>query len=242
MIVLRSAAFTTFFFVVTLTLLFAGWLFLWLPRPTFRRYIQLWPRIVYPAMKLLIGVDIEVRGRERVPPGPVIYASKHQSAWETMFFIWLNADTAYVMKKELTYIPFWGWYMRRCRHVVVDRTAGASAMRDMIRVAREILAEGRSIAIFPQGTRTAPGEGSERVPYHPGVAALYTQTGATVVPVALNSGMFWPRRSFIKRPGTLIVEFLDPIPPGMDRKVFAAVVEERIESRTRLLETQAGSA
>lgn len=242
MIALRSAAFTTAFFTITLVLLFAGWLFMWLPRRIFRRYVQLWPRLAYPAMRVFAGISIEVRGHERVPVEPVIYACKHQSAWETMFFIWLDADTAYVMKKELTYIPFWGWYMRRCRHVMVDRTAGASAMREMIRGAREILAEGRSIAIFPQGTRTSPGEAAENKPYHPGIAALYTQTGAKVVPVALNSGMFWPRRSFIKKPGTIVVEFLDPMPAGMDRKTFAAELENRIERHTRLLESEAASA
>jgi 1-acyl-sn-glycerol-3-phosphate acyltransferase len=239
MIWLRSTLFNAVFFAWCVFIIFTMWIVLPFPRGVMRRYVALWPWFAFPALRLLAGITFEVRGRERVPAEPVIFAAKHQSAWDTMFFLWLHPDTAYVMKAELARIPLWGWYARRCRHVLVDRKGGLSSMREMIRVSRAILAEGRSIVIFPEGTRTAPGTTGA---YHPGIAALYAQAGAKVVPVALNSGLFWPRRSFRKRPGTILVEFQEAIPEGLDRKAFMEELERRIEAPTRLLESESRRA
>jgi len=233
---LRSALFNLAFFAWCAFLILTMGVLLPASPGVMRRYVGLWPVGTFWALRWIAGVRIDVRGRERVPPGPVIFASKHQSAWDTMFFLWLDPHTAYVMKAELARIPLWGWYARRCRHVLVDRSGGMGAMRDMVKSAREILAEGRSVAIFPQGTRTRPGEVGGA--YHPGIAALYAQAGAPIVPVALNSGTVWPRRSFLKRPGTIVVEFQEPIPPGLERKAFMAELERRIEGPTRLLESE----
>ena len=232
----RSTLFNLVFFAWSAFLVFSMWALFPFPRGAMRRYVALWPRVMFPVLRALSGVRFEVRGRERIPAEPVIFAAKHQSAWDTMFFLWLHPDNAYVMKAELGRIPLWGWYARRCRHVMVDRKGGMSAMREMIRTTRDILAEGRSVVIFPEGTRTAPGRTGT---YHPGVAALYAQAGAKIVPVALNSGMFWPRRSFLKRPGTIIVEFQDPVPQELDRQGFMNELQRRIEQPTRLLETEA---
>ena len=159
--------------------------------------------------------------------GPAILAAKHQSAWDTIvFYRVLDADPVYVLKRELTWIPILGWYLRRVGMVAVDRKGGAAALRRMTATAHAALAEGRRIVIFPEGTRTAPGA---RRPYHPGVAALYAATDVPVVPVALDSGRYWPRRGFLKRPGTITLRILPPLPPGLARKAFVAELEHRIE-------------
>ena len=192
--ILRSLIFNILFFgQAALTLLF-GWAFLWMSMANYRRYIALWAHFANFLVRYLLGVRVEFRGTENVPDEAVIYACKHQSAWDTTLFLWLDANNAYVMKASLGRIPFWRWYVQHCGHILIDRSGGAGAMRDMIRKANAILADNRSIAIFPEGTRTAPGAPGT---YHPGIAALYSQSTAKVVPIALNSGLFWPRQSLM---------------------------------------------
>jgi 1-acyl-sn-glycerol-3-phosphate acyltransferase len=181
-------------------------------------------------------VRYEVRGIENLPPGPFIIASKHQSAWDTLIYNKLFPDCAYVLKRELFWFPFFGWFLWRVGMVGIDRSGGAKTLKLLVRGVRDRLAEGRTIIIFPQGTRTAPG--AERK-YLPGVSAIYAQSGVPVVPVALNSGMFWPRRRFIKRSGTIVLEILPPIAPGLDRRSFDRTLRERIEPATRKLEAEA---
>ena len=235
MLAIRSALFNILFIGWTIFLLSTLWLLMPIPKQYFRQAVALWPRGAFPLMRYLLGLTFEQRGLENIPNEPVIYASKHQSAWDTMYFLWHHEDNAYVMKGELNRIPFWKWYMDKCQHVVVDRRGGASAMREMISDTKSILADKRSVIIFPEGTRVAPGETRR---YHPGIAALYSQTNATVIPVALNSGYFWGRRHFIKKPGVLTIQFLPPIPKNMDRKAFMKELEIRIESATRKLENE----
>jgi 1-acyl-sn-glycerol-3-phosphate acyltransferase len=177
-------------------------------------------------LKHVAGIDYRVTGTEHLPSTPAIYASKHQSAWETLFLSRYLNFPAFVLKKELLSIPLFGWFLKRAGMIAVDRKGGASALRSMARQATETLESGRSILIFPEGTRVAPGQTK---PYQPGVAALYTQQKVPVVPVALNSGLFWGRRAFIKKPGTIVVQILPPIPPGLDRKAFMRDLESRIE-------------
>jgi 1-acyl-sn-glycerol-3-phosphate acyltransferase len=183
-------------------------------------------------LRNLVGLDYRVIGAENLPVGPAIFAAKHQSAWETLFFSRYLNYPAFVLKRELLSIPLFGWYLRKVGMIAVDRAAGASALRNMARQASEAFAEDRSILIFPEGTRVPPGQSR---PYHPGVAALYTQLKVPVVPVALNSGLFRGRRSFVKRPGTVTVQFLPPIPPGLDRKAFMRELESRIETAATAL-------
>ena len=235
MLAIRSALFNILFIGWTIFLLSTLWLLMPIPKQTFRKAVALWPHGSFPLMRYLLGLTFEQRGLENIPNEPVIYASKHQSAWDTMYFLWHHKDNAYVMKGELNRIPFWKWYMDKCQHVVVDRRGGASAMREMISDTKSILADKRSVIIFPEGTRVAPGETRR---YHPGIAALYSQTNATVIPVALNSGYFWGRRHFIKKPGVLTIQFLPPIPKNMERKAFMKELEIRIESATRKLENE----
>ena len=235
MLAIRSALFNILFIGWTIFLLSTLWLLMPIPKQNFRKAVALWPHGSFPLMRYLLGLTFEQRGLENIPNEPVIYASKHQSAWDTMYFLWHHEDNAYVMKGELNRIPFWKWYMDKCQHVVVDRRGGTSAMREMISDTKSILADKRSVIIFPEGTRVAPGETRR---YHPGIAALYSQTNATVIPVALNSGYFWGRRHFIKKPGVLTIQFLPPIPKNMDRKAFMKELEIRIESATRKLENE----
>ena len=235
MLAIRSALFNILFIGWTIFLLSTLWLLMPIPKQNFRKAVALWPHGSFPLMRYLLGLTFEQRGLENIPNEPVIYASKHQSAWDTMYFLWHHKDNAYVMKGELNRIPFWKWYMDKCQHVVVDRRGGTSAMREMISDTKSILADKRSVIIFPEGTRVAPGETRR---YHPGIAALYSQTNATVIPVALNSGYFWGRRHFIKKPGVLTIQFLPPIPKNMDRKAFMKELEIRIESATRKLENE----
>ena len=235
MLAIRSALFNILFIGWTIFLLSTLWLLMLIPKQNFRKAVALWPHGSFPLMRYLLGLTFEQRGLENIPNEPVIFASKHQSAWDTMYFLWHHKDNAYVMKGELNRIPFWKWYMDKCQHVVVDRRGGTSAMREMISNTKSILADKRSVIIFPEGTRVAPGETRR---YHPGIAALYSQTNAKVIPVALNSGYFWGRRHFIKKPGVLTIQFLPPIPKNMERKAFMKELELRIESATRKLENE----
>jgi 1-acyl-sn-glycerol-3-phosphate acyltransferase len=156
-----------------------------------------------------------------------------------MIFAVLIRRPGHVFKRELLWIPVYGWYLWRSGGISIDRTGGAGALKRMIAAARQTIAEGRHIVIFPEGTRVPVGE---RKPYHPGVAALYSQLKVPVVPVALNSGLFWGRRSFLKKPGRIVLEFLEPIPPGLRRREFLEVLEQRIEPASLALAAEARRA
>jgi len=193
---------------------------------TIQRAARLWMRGIQGLLRTVVGLDHEVRGRGRVPAGPAIFAVKHQSAWETMALHLLLDEPAIALKRELLQIPLFGWYAWKAGMIRIDRGQGSKALRLLVQDARARLDAGRPVVIFPEGTRVAPGV---RQRYLPGVAALYLQLRVPVVPVALNSGLFWGRRSFVKRPGRIVVEFLDPIPPGLDRRTFLAELEARLE-------------
>lgn len=239
MTVLRSVAFA---------MLFYGWSALLspffvpmmlMPRRLFWRCCLSWCRSCMAIIRTVAGIDYEVRGIEHLGSRPVIIAAKHQSAWDTLIFNVLVLDCAYVVKRELLWFPFFGWFLWRVGMVGIDRKGGAGSLKRLVRDVNQRLADGRSIVIFPQGTRTATGT---RRAYLPGTAALYTQCGVRVVPVALNSGQHWPRRRFLKFPGRITIEFLPPIEPGLDRRAFGALLEERIETATERLEAAAGAA
>lgn len=233
---LGSLAFNVAYVAWTTVILLSLWVLLPFPRAAMQRGVRLWGEGTRFALRHLLGIRHEIRGLQHRLPGPVLFASKHQSAWETMIFHALLPDPVFVLKKELTRIPFWGLYARKNTTIVVDRDAGASAVKVLVRGAKVALAEGRPVVIFPEGTRSAPGT---RRPYFPGVAGVYTQCGMTVVPVAVNSGTYWGRNAFLKRPGTIVLEFLPAIAPGLDRRTFLHELEERIETATLRLEEEA---
>lgn len=229
---LRALAFNAWFWLWTALLLVAFLPGLLLPRQAIMAGQRLWARGINLGLRLLVGLRHEIRGIENLPPGPAIIASKHQSAWDTIIWHLAVPDPAVVMKKELLSLPVYGWYCRHTRQIPIDRAAGASALREMLHAARAARDAGRHIVIFPEGTRVAPGASAG---YLPGAAALYRDLGLPVVPVALNSGLFWGRNAFMKYPGTIVMEYLEPIPPGLDRKSFMARLEAAIETGSEAL-------
>jgi 1-acyl-sn-glycerol-3-phosphate acyltransferase len=197
-----------------------------LPRRAFMAVAKSWGRTSNALMRVA-GIKVELRGLEKIPRGPLIVAAKHQSVWETFTLLTLFDDPAYIFKRELGWIPIFGWYAVKSRMVPVDRKARGGAIAGMVERAVEELRRGRQVIIFPEGTRTAPGAPPS---YKSGVTHLYAAAGVPCLPVALNSGLYWPRRKFLRRPGTIILEVLDPIPPGLDREEFAARLEREIET------------
>jgi 1-acyl-sn-glycerol-3-phosphate acyltransferase len=234
---LRSALFALWFWGVSLVLNILFLPTLVMPRRFVGFSERTWAQATIWGLRVFAGIRHEVRGLENVPKTPCLVASKHHTAWETIAFPLILNDPTIVVKRELLFIPLYGWYLTRAGMISIDRSAHAKALRKLVADARAALVEGRSVIIFPEGTRVAPGAAGE---YKPGVAALYGQLDVPCLPVAVNSGAFWPKRSFIKRPGTIVLEFLPPIPPGLNRKKFMAELETRIEAATNRLLAEAG--
>ena len=237
MTLLRSALFQIYFWIVSVLMNLAWTPALLMPRIYTVRGMEIWGSLVFWGLKHIVGLDYEVRGRENIVKGPAIYAMKHQCMWETMASQILLHDCALIMKRELTWIPWYGWYSVKSKQVIVDRGGHAKTMRSMLRSAKARVAEGRPIVIFPEGTRKALGAPPD---YKPGVAGMYATLGVPCVPVALNSGLFWPRKGFIRRPGKIIIEFLPAIAPGMKREAFMAELEQRIERASERLLREGG--
>ena len=208
-----------------------------LPRSMFRRFVVTWSAGNGVLLRLIAGVRAEIRNRDNRPDGPAIIASKHQSEWEAHVFLHELDDPAYVIKKELSLVPGYGWFSRKVNMIFVDRGGHAKSLRSLVKNARKVVDQGRPIVIFPEGTRVAPGE---KLPYRPGVAALYGALGLPVVPVVLNSGMHWPRGSFRRYPGTIVMEYLEPIPAGLPRKVFMERLEAAMEEASERLLAEVG--
>jgi 1-acyl-sn-glycerol-3-phosphate acyltransferase len=232
MTLLRAILFNLAFYLWTGFIGIVGLPVLLAPRRVVMRFGRMWSAVTLVLLDAVVGLTHELRGVENLPPDGGIIAMKHQSAWDTLVLPVLFDDVAVVIKKELTLLPLYGWYVRRAGSIPVDRKGGAAALKRMVALAGAAAAEGRLIAIFPEGTRSAVGE---QRPYHPGVAALYGQLDLPLIPVAVNSGLYWGRRSFMKRRGRIIVEILPPLPPGVPRRKIMAELETRIEEATARL-------
>ena len=228
----RAFAFNFAFFAWTAIIGTLGLPFLLTPRAVTMRFGRFWASSVLVLLRLIVGLGYEVRGLDRVPRGGCIIAMKHQSAWDALALPVVLGDPAVVVKRELLLLPFYGWYAARAGSIAIDRKAGAGALRRMLARARPVAAAGRPIVIFPEGTRVAPGE---RRAYQPGVAALYQALALPLVPAAVNFALYWGRRSFVKRRGRIILEFLEPIPPGRTRPRLMAELERRVETATAAL-------
>jgi 1-acyl-sn-glycerol-3-phosphate acyltransferase len=234
---LRSLLFQAFFWTWSVLINLAYIPALLMPRRVTIRGMALWARVSFWGLKHIAGMDYEVRGRENIPAGPAIFAAKHLSMWETVATHLLFPDPAIIMKRELLAVPGYGWYARSARMIVIDREGGAKTIRSMISDAKAAIADKRQIVIFPEGTRRpleAQGD------YKPGIAALYGALDVPCVPIAHNSGLYWPRRGFARKPGKVVVEILPPIPPGLKRHAFMAELEGRIEQATRRLLAEGG--
>jgi 1-acyl-sn-glycerol-3-phosphate acyltransferase len=225
-------------------LLFYGLLVFWIllaiptflmPRWAILSIARYWAASSIWLMRVICNTRIEYRGREKIPQGPLIVASKHQSMWETFALLQFFEQPLFILKRELMWIPFFGWYLKKANMIGIDRSAGGRALLTMTRRAGEAVRRGRQLIIFPEGTRRPVGAPPD---YKSGIAQIYVDCGVACIPVALNSGLFWPRRTFMRYPGTLVVEFLDPLPPGLPRREFIARVSAVIEGATdRLVET-----
>lgn len=232
MIFIRSLLFLASFYIwLALCLIFAL-PFLWLPR----KNAVCVAHIINEGMLFLLAravhIRYEFRGLENLGSTPVIIASKHQSVWETAMWPSFSPHIAVVLKKELLRIPIFGTLICKLGHITVDRKGGQRAIVHMINKAKNVIEDGRSILIFPEGTRSIPGAPAS---YQRGIGALYRKLGVPVVPAALNSGVFWSRNSFLKYPGTIIMEFLPPIQPGLSNDEFMTELEEKIEKASEKL-------
>jgi 1-acyl-sn-glycerol-3-phosphate acyltransferase len=236
MILLRSLIFQAALYLFTAVQAVLGLPLLLAPRRWTMAFGTFWAAAVLWLLGWSVGLRHAVRGREHLPPGAAIIAMKHQSAWDTFAVAVVFADPAIVLKRELMLIPFYGWYLRKAGMIAIDRKGGGAALRQLVAAGARAAAAGRPIVIFPEGTRTAPGTSR---PYQPGAVALYRQLDLPLVPVAVNSGVFWGRRHFLKRPGRIVLEILPPIPPGRDRRTVMAELEERIEAATERLVAEA---
>jgi len=192
-----------------------------------------WAILLRKWLWISLGVSIEVRGE--VPSGACVIAAKHQSAWETIGLLGILSDPCFVLKRELSYIPIFGWYIARNRQISVNRGAGMVALKVLLRQAQKAMAEERQVVVFPQGTRV---EVDASKPYQAGIAALYGQLNVPVHPVALNSGLVWGRNKFIKHKGKIVVHFLPAVRQGLSKKEFLAELSDQIDSETARLVTE----
>ena len=229
MIFLRSLIFQVAFYLNTLLFLILALPCLLLPQRAMVWVARTWGRVSSWLLCAICRVRIEERGREHIPDGACLVASKHQSAWETFALMYLLPDPTYVLKRELTWIPVFGWSLVKAGMISLDRGAGKDALAGLIADARAALARGRQVIIFPEGTRMPVGAPPS---YKLGIVQVYQACNVPCVPVALNSGLFWPRRSFMRYPGTLTVEYLPPIPPGLPRAAFFRRLQSDIETAT----------
>jgi 1-acyl-sn-glycerol-3-phosphate acyltransferase len=235
--VIRSVAFNVLFYLNLVLHVVAAIPTYALPRRAFMAMAKSWGRSSN-ALLAVAGIRVELRGLQKIPPGALLVAAKHQSVWETFTLLTLFDDPAYIFKRELMWIPVFGWYAWKSDMIPIDRGARRGALAQMIARACAELARGRQIIIFPEGTRTAPGAPPA---YKQGIVQLYAAGGVPCLPVALNSGLYWPRRQFLRYPGTIVLEVLDPIPPGLPPAEFAARLEREIETATARLMREASS-
>ncbi|WP_332773511.1 lysophospholipid acyltransferase family protein [Phenylobacterium sp.] len=232
MIALRSFVFVALFYLWSVFVAVGLSPALLGPRPWTMTLIGMWGKGVVWLLEVCCDIKVEVRGKQYMPVGAALVAPKHQCMFDVFAqFAWLP-KACFVMKKELTWIPFFSWFAARARMIVVDREGHSTALRKLIRDANDRFADKRQLLIFPEGTRVDPGQKAD---YKPGIAALYREINVPVVPVATNSGVHWPRHGFMRKPGTIVFEYLEPIAPGLKRAEFMRLLEERIEAASAKL-------
>jgi 1-acyl-sn-glycerol-3-phosphate acyltransferase len=232
----RSILFNVLFYLNTVLHLLIGLPTFFMPYRAIIAVAKSWGRSNLVLLRVVAGITYEIRGRDKIPRGPLIVAAKHQSAWETFALVPLFGNPVFILKRELQWIPIFGWLTIKGRMVPVDRGGGSPALAAMAERARIELADNRQLVIFPEGTRR-PAGAEPRYKY--GVAHLYAVEGVPCLPIALNSGLFWPRRSIRMRPGKVVVEILDPIAPGLDKDVFFKRLQDEIETATARLIAEA---
>jgi 1-acyl-sn-glycerol-3-phosphate acyltransferase len=235
MMMARSLAYVAVFYLWSAVCAIAMTPLLLAPRRWMLRAMAIWGGPVILMLRLICGVRVEFRGTQHLPTGRALVAAKHQCMFDTMAPLTVFPDAAYVMKRELLAIPFYGWFCVKAGMIALDRGGGAGALRKLLADSRERLAQARQLVIFPEGTRKAPGSPAD---YQPGVAGLYRDLGLPCTPMATNSGVHWPAHGVLRRPGVIVYEFLPPIPPGLSRAAFMRELQTRLETATSRLLTE----
>ena len=228
-IFLRSLIFNVLFYIVLVFLVILALPTAVMPVRAVLTVVRWWANSTLFLMRVICNIKVEFRGVEKIPKGSLVIAAKHQSFWETFVLVQFFDRPIFILKRQLTYIPVFGQFLIKAGMIAIDRTAGMKALLDMTKRAREAVRGGCQLVIFPEGTRRAPGAPAQ---YKSGFAQIYSACGVPCLPIALNSGLFWPRRTFMRYPGTLVVEFLDPLPPGLPKDEFTLRVRTAIEDAT----------
>jgi 1-acyl-sn-glycerol-3-phosphate acyltransferase len=238
MIFIRSLIFNILFFGWSALICIGMLPFIYMGKKGAVTVTRTYLAFIYFLEKNILNIDYEVRGREFIPAeGSYLVAAKHQSAYETLKLYALFGDPAIILKKELADIPLWGRFLVNLDNIAIDRSNREESMNSIVSESLRIKQQGRPIVIFPQGTRVGVGIGTDKKPYKSGVAKMYRAADIPIVPMALNSGLFWGRNSFMKYPGKVIFQFLPPIAPGQDEKEVLTDITERVEEATdRLVE------
>ncbi|MGX9430047.1 MULTISPECIES: lysophospholipid acyltransferase family protein [Bradyrhizobium] len=225
-IFVRSLIFNVLFYLVLVSLSIVAIPTVVLPRRAMMTLAAWWASATLFLMRVVCNIRVEFRGVEKIPKGPLIVAAKHQSMWETFQLLRFFDHPLYMLKRELTWIPVFGQFLIKAGMIAIDRGGGPRSLVKTLRRAAAEVKRGRQLVIFPEGTRRPVGAPPS---YKTGVAQIYAESGVPCLPVALNSGLFWPRRTFMRYPGTLVVEFLDPLPAGLRRDEFMTRLRESIE-------------
>lgn len=239
MILVRSLVFNALYYLITTIMVVACLpMFVFSPERAGRGAVRVWARVGTYLLRTIVGTRLVVRGLDNLPSGGLVIAAKHQSMFETFALYTILERPTFVMKRELARIPLWGWYARRAGMITVERDDGTRALRSLAVEVDKAVKRGEQVIIFPEGTRRPPGAEAE---YRGGVAHLYRRSGVPVVPIALNSGLFWPRKRFRRYPGTIVIAFLPAIPPGLKSQEFMARLEHEIETASDRLLTEAAA-
>lgn len=239
MLLFRSLVFAAAFYAVTIVMLLGCVWMLLGPRKLAIDALKLHGRICLWLLRIICGTRLEVRGRENLPAGACLVIAKHQSTWDTFALLTLFDDPAVVLKDELKWIPLYGWFCLKFEHILVKRDRAAVALKQMVTDAKARVAAGRQVVIFPEGTRQAPGAAPD---FKSGYIALYDALDVPCVPIALNSGLYWPRRSFRRYPGTIVVDIRPAILPGQPRAQVRKRIEAEIEAASDRLLAEAATA
>ncbi len=238
MVGVRSVVFNLLFYMTLVVLMIVGLPTILIGRRGIFALASVWRAVSIWLLEHICGLTVEYRGVENIPQGGVVIAAKHQSFLETFALLKYAPDFAIILKRELTYIPLFGLYLIVSKQISIDRARGRQALQQIAAAAKPVLAAGRQIFIYPEGTRRPPGAPPR---YRQGVAAIYAETGASCLPVAVNTGLFWRRRGFMRRPGVAVIEYLPPIAPGLDRQTFAARLQDAIELACARLNAEAAA-
>jgi 1-acyl-sn-glycerol-3-phosphate acyltransferase len=235
-ITLRSLLFNALFYLNLVVLMIVGLPTMLMGRRAVFALARIWGAVSVWLLEAICGLRLEYRGVDNIPPGAVLIAAKHQSFLETFALVKYAPDFAIILKRQLTFVPLFGLYLIASRQIAIDRARGKQALQQIAGAAKPVLAAGRQVFIYPEGTRRLPGAPPR---YKQGATALYTETGAACLPVALNTGLFWRRRGFLRRPGVAVIEYLPVIGPGLDRAAFSERLQSTIESACARLNAEA---